>query len=146
MQDLAESALRKEIIADSADHGVLVVMEVKTGYIKAIANLGKSPKGEYEDGIQLCDRESSEPGSTFKLASFLVGLEDGKISMDQPVNLGNGTVNYHGRIMTDAHKLTGILLARQVFEKSSNVGTSKLIYNAYADDPQKYIDGLYGCH
>ena len=143
LQDLAESALRKELSADSADHGCVIVMEVKTGFIKAIINLGKSPKGGYEEVFNYAIGESSEPGSTFKLASFLVGLEDGRISMDQPVNLGNGIMNYHGRSMTDAHKLTGTLLAHQVFEKSSNVGTSKLIYNAYVDDPQKYIDGLY---
>ena len=143
LQDLAESALRKEIIADSADHGCVIVMEVQTGFIKAIINLGKSPKGGYDEVFNYAIGESSEPGSTFKLASFLVGLEDGRISMDQPVNLGNGIMNYHGRTMTDAHKLTGTLLAHQVFEKSSNVGTSKLIYNAYVDDPQKYIDGLY---
>jgi cell division protein FtsI (penicillin-binding protein 3) len=143
LQDLAESALRKELIADSANHGCAIVMEVKTGYIKAIINLGKSPNGNYDEIFNYAIAESSEPGSTFKLASFLVGLEDGKISLDEPVNLGNGSMNYHGRIMTDAHKMTGILLAHQVFEKSSNVGTSKLIYNAYADDPQKYIDGLY---
>lgn len=143
LQDLAESALRKELISDSADHGCVIVMEVSTGFIKAIINLGKSPKGGYEELFNYAIAESSEPGSTFKLASFLVGLEDGKITMDEPVNLGNGIMNYHGRTMTDAHKLTGTLLAHQVFEKSSNVGTSKLIYNAYADEPQKYIDGLY---
>lgn len=143
LQDLAESALRKELIADSADHGCVIVMEVSTGYIKAITNLRKSPKGGYEEVLNDAISESSEPGSTFKLASFLVGLEDGKITLDQPVNLGNGTMNYHGRVMTDAHKLTGTLLARQVFEQSSNVGTSKLIYTAYSDNPQKYIDGLY---
>ncbi len=143
LQDLAESALRKELIADSADHGCVIVMEVKTGYIKAIINLGKGPKGEYEELFNYAIGESSEPGSTFKLASFLVGLEDGKITLDQPVNMGNGTMNYHGRTMNDSHKLSGILPAHEVFELSSNVGTSKLIYNAYSDDPQKYIDGLY---
>jgi len=143
LQDLAESALRKELISDSADHGCVIVMEVSTGFIKGIINLGKNPKGGYEELFNYAIAESSEPGSTFKLASFLVGLEDGKITMDEPVNLGNGIMNYHGRTMTDAHKLTGTLLAHQVFEKSSNVGTSKLIYNAYADEPQKYIDGLY---
>ncbi|MCX6245327.1 MAG: penicillin-binding protein [Bacteroidetes bacterium] len=143
LQDLAESALRKELIADSADHGCVIVMEVRTGYIKAIVNLGKGPKGGYEERFNYAIGESSEPGSTFKLASFLVGMEDGKINLDQPVSLGNGSVNYHGRSMTDAHRMTGTLLAHEVFEKSSNVGTSKLIYGAYADDPQKYIDGLY---
>jgi cell division protein FtsI (penicillin-binding protein 3) len=143
LQDLAESVLRKELIADSADHGCVIVMEVKTGYIKAIINLGKSPKGDYEELFNYAIGESSEPGSTFKLASFLVGLEDGKITLDQPVSMGNGTMNYHGRTMNDSHKLTGTLPAHEVFELSSNVGTSKLIYNAYSDDPQKYIDGLY---
>jgi cell division protein FtsI (penicillin-binding protein 3) len=143
LQDLAESALRKELIADSADHGCVIVMEVKTGYIKAIINLGKGPKGDYEELYNYAIAESSEPGSTFKLASFLVGLEDGKITLDQPVSMGNGTMNYHGRTMNDSHKLSGTLPAHEIFEKSSNVGTSKLIYNAYSDDPQKYIDGLY---
>ena len=143
LQDLAESALKKELIADSADHGCVIVMETKTGYIKAIVNLGKGPHGVYDEYFNYAIADRSEPGSTFKLASFLVGLEDGKITMDQPINLGNGTMNYHGRTMSDAHKMTGTLLARQVFEKSSNVGTSKLIYNAYASEPQKYIDGLY---
>ena len=143
LQDLAESSLRKELILDSADHGCAIVMEVRTGFIKAIANLGKSPEGGYKETYNYAIGESTEPGSTFKLASFLVALEDGKITLDMPVNLGNGSMNYHGRTMTDAHKLTGTILAHQVFEKSSNVGTSKMIYNAYADDPQKYIDGLY---
>ena len=143
LQDLAESSLRKELILDSADHGCAIVMEVRTGFIKAIANLGKCPEGGYKETYNYAIGESSEPGSTFKLASFLVALEDGKITLETPINLGNGVMNYHGRTMTDAHKLTGTLLAHQVFEKSSNVGTSKMIYNSYAEDPQKYIDGLY---
>ncbi len=143
LQDLVEAALQREIMADSADHGCAIVMEVKTGYIKAMANLGKAPGGGYDEVFNYAIGESSEPGSTFKLASFLVALEDGKITLDQPINLGNGIMNYHGRTMTDAHKLTGTLTARQVFEKSSNVGTSKIIYNAYGADPQKYVDGLY---
>ena len=144
LQDLAESALRKELIADSADHGCVVVMEVNTGYIKAIANLTKRPKtGTYEEVLNYAVGECTEPGSTFKLASFLVALEDGKITLDQPINLGNGVMVYHGSKMTDAHKMTGIIPARVVFEKSSNVGTSKMIYDAYSDNPQKYVDGLY---
>lgn len=143
LQDLAESALRKELILDSADHGCVIVMEVNTGHIKAIANLGKSPEGGYKETYNYAIGESTEPGSTFKLASFLVALEDGKITPETPVNLGNGVAKYSGRTMTDAHKLTGTLLAHQVFEKSSNVGTSRIITNAYSDSPQKYIDGLY---
>lgn len=143
LQDLAEAALRRELILDSADHGCAIVMEVSTGYVKAIVNLGKCPGEGYKETYNYAIGESTEPGSTFKLASFLVALEDGKITLDMPVNLGNGSINYHGRTMTDAHKLTGTILAHQVFEKSSNVGTSKIIYNAYSEEPQKYIDGLY---
>jgi cell division protein FtsI (penicillin-binding protein 3) len=144
LQDLAEAALMKELMADSADHGCVIVMEVKTGYVKAIANLGRTKKGTYEETFNYAVGESSEPGSTFKLASFLVALEDGKIDLGTPVNTGNGVTMFFGREMNDSHKGGyGVLTARQVFEKSSNVGTSKLIFQAYSANPQKYIDGLY---
>jgi cell division protein FtsI (penicillin-binding protein 3) len=143
LQDLAESALRRELRADSAHHGCAIVMEVKTGHIKAIVNLGKSPQGGYDEVFNYAIGEATEPGSTFKLASFLVGMEDGRIDLNQMVSTGNGTVTYSGRVMKDSHKGLGTLTAEQVFEHSSNVGTSKLIYGAYATEPQKYIDGLY---
>lgn len=144
LQDLAEAALMKELRADSAEHGCVVVMEVRTGYVKAIANLGRTKKGTYEETFNYAIGESSEPGSTFKLASFLVALEDGKFDLNTLVNTGNGVVTYYGREMNDSHKGGyGTITARQVFEKSSNVGTSKLIFQAYSATPQKYIDGLY---
>jgi cell division protein FtsI (penicillin-binding protein 3) len=143
IQDLAESALMNELIADSADHGCVIVMEVKTGYIKAIVNLGKSSKGGYSEILNYAIAEKSEPGSTFKLASFLVALEDGKFELNTQISTGNGVVFFSGRKMEDSHKGYGTLTAQQVFEHSSNVGTSKLLSNAYAKDPQKYIDGLY---
>ena len=142
IQDLAETALMNELIADSADHGCVIVMEVKTGYIKAIVNLGRSSKGGYSEVFNYAIGEASEPGSTFKMASFLVALEDGKIDLNTQISTGNGTVFFSGRKMEDSHRGYGTLTAQQVFEKSSNVGTSKLIYNAYAQEPQKYIDGL----
>ena len=131
IQDLAESALMNELIADSADHGCVIVMEVKTGYIKAIVNLGRSSKGGYGEVFNYAIGEASEPGSTFKMASFLVALEDGKFDLNTPISTGNGTVFYSGRKMEDSHRGYGTLTAQQVFEKSSNVGTSKLIYTAY---------------
>lgn len=144
MQDLAESALRKELIADSADYGSVILMEVKTGYVKAIVNLGRTKDGNYDEILNYAIQDCAEPGSTFKLASFLVALEDGKIDLTTPINTGNGMTMYSGRKMEDSHKGGyGTITAEQVFEKSSNVGTSKMIYNAYAASPQKYIDGLY---
>jgi cell division protein FtsI (penicillin-binding protein 3) len=144
LQDLAEAALLKQLKADSAEHGCVVVMEVSTGYVKAIANLGRTRNGSYVETFNYAVGESSEPGSTFKLASFLVALEDGKIDLNTLVNTGSGVVTYSGREMNDSHHGGyGTITAQQVFEKSSNVGTSKLIYQAYAAHPQDFINGLY---
>jgi cell division protein FtsI (penicillin-binding protein 3) len=143
LQDLAESSLRKELIADSADHGCVILMEVKTGYLRAMANLGLTKKGTYEEIFNYAIGESQETGSTFKLASFLVALDDRKIDLTTPVNCSGGITYYSGRKMEDSHHGLGVLPALQVFEKSSNVGTSRMIYTAYSDSAQRYIDGLY---
>jgi cell division protein FtsI (penicillin-binding protein 3) len=143
LQDLAESSLRKELIADSADHGCVILMEVKTGYLRAMANLGLTKKGTYEEIFNYAIGESQETGSTFKLASFLVALDDRKIDLTTPINCSGGITYYSGRKMEDSHHGLGVLPALQVFEKSSNVGTSRMIYSAYSDSAQRYIDGLY---
>ena len=138
MQDLAESALLKELIADSAEHGCVIIMEVRTGYVKAIANLGRAPDGTFGELFNYAIGECTEPGSTFKLASFLVALEDGKVDLNTPIATGNGVVMYHGRKMEDSHHGgLGTVTAQQVFEHSSNVGTSKMIVQAYDAEPQK---------
>ena len=144
LQDMAEASLRRELIADSADHGCLVVMEVKTGYVKAMVNLGRTKKGSYEEVFNYAIGEANEPGSTFKLASFLVALDDGKVELNTPIQIGNGTVYFSGHKIEDSHHMgAGSLTAQQVFEKSSNVGTAKMIYNIYSSQPQTFIDGLY---
>ncbi len=143
LQDLAETSLRKELIADSADHGCVILMEVKTGYLRAMANLGRTKKGTYEEIFNYAIGESQETGSTFKLASFLVALNDRKINLTTPVNCSGGITYYSGRKMEDSHHGLGVLTALQVFEKSSNVGTSRMIYTYYSDSAQRYIDGLY---
>ncbi len=144
IQDLAETALKKELIADSADYGCVVVMEVKTGHIKAIANLKRITGNHYEERYNYAIGESTEPGSTFKLASFLVALEDGKIDLHTPIKTGKGKIKYSGRTMSDSHRGGyGTISAQEVFENSSNVGTSQIIYNGYKEEPQKFIDGLY---
>lgn len=144
LQDLAETALRNELKADSAEHGCVIIMEVSTGYIKAIANLGRIGDGSYEEIFNYAVGECSEPGSTFKLASFLVALEDGKIDLNTLVETGNGVIKYRNQTIKDSHHGGyGTITAKQVFEKSSNVGTSQIIVNAYGSEPQKFIDGLY---
>jgi cell division protein FtsI (penicillin-binding protein 3) len=143
LQDLAEASLRKELIADSADHGCVILMEVKTGYLRAMANLGLTKKGTYEEIFNYAIGESQETGSTFKLASFLVALNDRKIDLTTPVNCSGGITFFSGRKMEDSHRGIGVIPALQVFEKSSNVGTSRMVYSAYADSAQRFIDGLY---
>ncbi len=144
LQDQSEAALRKELIADSADHGCLVVMEVQTGYVKAMVNLGRTKKGTYEEVFNYAIAEANEPGSTFKLASFLVALDDGKVELNTPIQVGNGIVYFAGHKIQDSHPPTSsVYTAQQVFEKSSNAGTAKMIYGIYSAEPQKYIDGLY---
>ncbi len=143
LQDFAESSLRKELIADSADHGCVILMEVKTGYLRAMANLGLTKKGTYEEIFNYAIGESQETGSVFKLASFLVALDDGKVELTTPINCSGGITTFSGRKMEDSHHGLGVISALQVFEKSSNVGTSRMIYGAYSESPQKYIDGLY---
>ncbi|MBL7138059.1 MAG: transpeptidase family protein [Bacteroidales bacterium] len=144
IQDLAQRVLLKELVSDSADHGCVVVMEVATGSIKAIANLKRVGRNQYEEGYNYAVGESTEPGSTFKLVSFLVALEDGVVDLHTPVATGYGEVFYSGQKMSDSHRGGyGTITAREVFEKSSNVGTSRIIVQAYGARPQKFIDGIY---
>jgi len=144
IQDLTENALLRGLKADSAEHGCAVVMEVSTGYVKAIANLKRVAPGNYEEVMNYAVGESTEPGSTFKLASFIVAMEDGKVDLNTLVSTGNGTVTVDGYTLEDSHKGGyGTISAREVFELSSNVGTSQIIYHGYSRQPQQFIDGLY---
>jgi len=144
IQDVAESALQRQLIECDADHGCAILMEVKTGEIKAIANLGKEKDGTFVEKYNYAIAESSEPGSTFKLASILVALEDKVTDLDRSVATGNGTFQYANRVMHDSHEGgIGTITVKQAFELSSNIGISQVIYKAYWNRPQKFIDGLY---
>ena len=144
IQDVAETALLKQLENHQADHGCAIVMEVATGEIRAIANLGKNKYGRYEEGYNYAIGEASEPGSTFKLASILVALEDGVVSLNDSVDTENGSVQFYNKTIRDAHKIgNGVISVREVIEESSNVGIAKIIWENYANDPQKFIDGLY---
>jgi len=142
LQDVASTALLNQLRKNNADHGCAVLMEVSTGKIKAIANLGLEDDGDYHEAYNYAIGESTEPGSTFKLASLMAALEDGVIDTSDYVDTGDGTVKYYDRITRDT-KAHGRLTVKQVFEESSNVGTSKLIYAHYKDDPKKFVNRLY---
>jgi cell division protein FtsI (penicillin-binding protein 3) len=144
IQDVAESALQRQLIASEADHGCAILMEVKTGAIKAIANLGKTSDGTFVEKYNYAIAESTEPGSTFKLASMLVALEDKVTDLDRLVATGDGSFQYANRVMHDSEKSGhGTITVKQAFELSSNIGISQVIYKAYYNRPQKFIDGLY---
>src|SRR5664280_1949997 len=142
LQDVASTALLNQLRKNNADHGCAVLMEVATGKIKAIANLGLQSDGDYHESYNYAIGESTEPGSTFKLASLMAALEDGVIDTGDMVDTGDGTVKFYNKIIRDT-KAHGRLTVKQVFEESSNVGTSKLIYAHYKDNPKDFVNRLY---
>ena len=143
MQDIIESALYKQLLITKADWGTAILMEVKTGKIKAIANLGKGANDYYEkDNYALGHRGCFEPGSTFKLVSLMAALEDGVVDTSDVFDTGNGAWRHNGRTITDSHGY-GKLTVKQIFEKSSNIGTAMVITSKYANNPRDYVDRVY---
>ncbi len=146
LQDVAENALHQHLIDHAAFQGCAVLMEVATGHIKAIANLRyDSLSSSYEESYNFAVGESVEPGSTFKLVSMMAALEHKKFKLTDTVETGEGRTKFYNQTMTDDHKMgeDGRITAREAFEMSSNVGTSKLIYEAYKDKPEKFIQFIY---
>jgi cell division protein FtsI (penicillin-binding protein 3) len=148
IQDVAEQALYKTLKLNKASHGCAILMEVKTGEIKAIANLTKDNNDTtYSENYNYAIGYPSEPGSTFKLASFLTLIDEYNISLDEVVHVGNGECMYFDRKMKDSHApKTSTLTAQQIFETSSNVGTSKLVTKYFSKNPKAYTDKLYSFH
>ncbi len=144
LQDVAETALEKQIVKQNAHHGVVVLMEAKTGDIKAMVNLELGEDGNYYELYNYAVGESTEPGSTFKLASFIAALEDGVINLDDTIDTGAGQVRYYDKTIRDTRREGyGKLSVKEIFEKSSNVGTAKIIYENYKGRPGDYVDRLY---
>jgi cell division protein FtsI (penicillin-binding protein 3) len=144
LQDVASTALLNQLKKNNAHHGCVVLMEVATGDVKAIANLELGDDGDYHETYNYAIAESTEPGSTFKLASLMAAIEDGVIDTGDVVDTGNGTVKFYNKVIRDTKEEGyGKLTVKQVFEKSSNVGTSMLIYSHYKDNPKAFVNRLY---
>jgi cell division protein FtsI (penicillin-binding protein 3) len=144
LQDVASSALKTQLKKYDAHHGCAVVMEVETGDIRAIANLEQSGDGSYHETYNYAIGESTEPGSTFKLPALMAALEDGVIDTGDIVDTGTGTVKFYNKVIRDTREEGyGRLTVKQVFEKSSNVGTSKIIWQYYKDNPRDWVNRLY---
>ncbi len=143
VQDIAHHALLAQLEKYEADHGTVVVMEVKTGEIKAIANLGRNREGKYYERLNYAVGESHEPGSTFKLMSMMVALEDKVIDTATIIDTEEGKYKVYDRTVKDTHRGGyGKISVAKVFEVSSNVGIVKIIEQHYGNNPQKFIDGL----
>jgi cell division protein FtsI (penicillin-binding protein 3) len=133
MQDIVEMELRKGVTRHQAKYGVAVLMETATGEIKAIANYPEEQNNAFASRI--------EPGSTFKLASFMAALEDQRISLDDSVDTGNGTIRFFDRVMKD-HLGVGKVTWRKVFEESVNTATAKMINENYGKDINRWFAHL----
>ncbi|SDI70424.1 penicillin-binding transpeptidase domain-containing protein [Chryseobacterium jejuense] len=141
IQDIAHSALQKQLIHYEAKHGTVVVMEVETGKVRALVNLRRTESGEYEDSYNYALKDNIEPGSTFKTISLLAAMDDGFIDENSTVNVGNGVWTYAKQRISDGHG-GGTYDISDVLAKSSNVGTAKLITKFYAEKPQIFLDHL----
>ena len=141
IQDIAHSALEKQLIDFNASHGCVVVMETTTGKVRAMVNLKRTEPGIYVDAYNYILKDGVEPGSTFKTVSLLAAMDDGFITDSTKVNIGGGVWNYAGQRISDGHG-GGTYDISDVLAKSSNVGTAKLITKYYAEKPQIFLDHL----
>ncbi|MCF6351065.1 MAG: transpeptidase family protein [Flavobacteriaceae bacterium] len=144
IQDIAHHALLEQLEKFKAAHGTVIVMETKTGEIRAISNLGRTKNGTYYERLNYAIGESHEPGSTFKLMSMVVALEDKVIDSGAIIDTEKGKWKVGKRIVKDSHDGGyGKISAARVLEVSSNVGIAKIIQKNYKHNPQKFIDGLH---
>lgn len=144
IQDISHHALLEQLEYFSADHGSVIVMETKTGEIKAISNLGRTSKGTYYERLNYAVGESHEPGSTFKLMAMVAALEDKVVDTSDVVDTEKGILSFYGRKVRDSkYGGYGKISASKAFEVSSNTGMVKLINNNYKNNPSKFVDRLY---
>ena len=144
LQDVAENALHSQLLKHGADHGTVVVMEVETGKVRAIANLALEEDGNYRENYNFAVGESTEPGSTFKLASMIALLEDGHVHPDDKIDVGDGKTYYYGQKMEDSGaEGMGEITVQRAFEASSNVGISQIVNESYKKKPEQFVDRLY---
>jgi len=151
IQDVAENALLKTLVKNNASHGCAILMEVKTGEIKAIANLTRNGKDtssyNYSENLNYAIGYATEPGSTFKLASYLALMDDFDVSLEEKIKVGNGEVTYYSKTIKDSHAPeTPVLTVQRAFEVSSNSAVAIMIQKYYSKNPQQYINKLKSFH
>jgi Cell division protein FtsI/penicillin-binding protein 2 len=145
IQDLVEKSLTDKLKELDAFAGTAVVMEVKTGEIKAITNMERVAPGRYAETLNHAVADEIEPGSTFKVASMMVALEDGFVEPKTPVDVGRGVYDYANRQINDHNANRGgygLINAEKSIWYSSNIGVAKIILKGYENNPKKFVDGL----
>lgn len=146
IQDIAEKALYQKLREIDAESGTAIVMETATGEVKAITNLGRIREGVWGESKNFAVSDLSEPGSTFKVLSMMVALEDGLVKPDDIVETGNGLYQVGSATIRDhnAHRGGyGTITADKAIRYSSNVGVARIIMNAYQNNPGKFVEGIY---
>lgn len=148
LQDYAQSSLGKQMEISQAEWGTAIVMEVKTGNIKAIANMGLKKDGTYGETYNFAFGHAgcSEPGSTFKLVSLIAAMDAGYADTSELVDTGRGLWEYRGQKMKDSdydHGGHGLISLKRTFELSSNIGTAKIICKYYEGKEKEFIDRIY---
>lgn len=143
IQDIAHHALLEQLEYYRADHGSVVVMEVATGEIKAIANLGLAGDGQYYERFNYAVGEAHEPGSTFKLMALAAALEEKVVDTGYVVDTEKGVIKYYGNSVRDSHYGGyGKISLAEAFQVSSNTGIVKAIHEKFKDDPKRFTDRL----
>ena len=148
IQDIAHNALKNQLKKFEAEFGTAIVMDVKTGAIKAMVNLGKNKgSAQYYETVNYAVGTPYEPGSTFKLASLLAVLEEKKIDTATIIDTGNGKYKvYNKYVRDDHHGGFGKITIAEIFEKSSNIGFVKLIQQYFNNNPKQFVDRLRNMH
>ena len=143
LQDVSETALLRALKYHEADYGVVVVMEVATGDIKAISNLSRNKSGYYYERYNYAVGGLREPGSTFKLATMIALLEDTNMNLNDSIETGDGKHKFYNETVTD-HEVGGYgtITVQEAFEKSSNVAMAKLVDKYYGLNPERFLEHI----
>jgi cell division protein FtsI (penicillin-binding protein 3) len=141
LQDVAETALQKAMREHNADDGLVAVMEVETGNIKAISNLSSDGNGNFLERFNFVTGQLFEPGSTFKLVTMIALLEDSPVELSDSIDTGNGEYTFYNKTVRD-HEDNGLgkVSVQVAFEHSSNVAMAKLVDKHFGLRPQKFVD------
>ncbi len=146
MQDLAQSALEKQLKKSKAHHGAVIIMEVETGEIRAVANFTQVAEGEYKEQFNYAIAGNQDPGSTFKLASYMALLEDKIVDTNTLVETGNYHIPGTKITIKDSHGSIGTVTVKRAFEQSSNAAVAELVDRAYHGDQSRFTNHLYDWH